>query len=90
MFYAHAQKQTNKHNSLALAALPIRASSGSLWTISYSCCFQPFLKEQLLLLLFLFHRLAYSHLRHHNFLISNTAFFLLQITTLPPLSVYLS
>lgn len=41
MFYAHAQKQTNKHNPLSLSltvSLPrhIWASCASLWTISFS------------------------------------------------------
>lgn len=40
MFYAHAQKQTNKHNSLASLSLSCClttfAPSASLWTISIS------------------------------------------------------
>ena len=93
MFYAHAQKQTNKHNSLSLSLflpLPrhIWASSASLWTICLSCCFQPLPWKN---------NCCYCSLSSRCFFFSlyrwlkttqlffNTAFSL--ITTLPPPSV---
>lgn len=75
MFYAHAQKQTNKHNFLSLAlslSLCCLATFGPppfLFGQSYSPSeWSSIPKEQLLLLLFLiFHlSLAIVYLRQHN------------------------
>lgn len=91
MFYAHAQKQTNKHNSLSLSLSCCLATFGPpplLFGQSHSPA--SIQKEQLLLLLCLLLlslSLFISHLRQHNSL--NTAF-LIHITTLPPSSACLS
>ncbi len=90
MFYAHAQKQTNKHNSLSfslsrLLSCHIWAFSASLWTISFSS-FYRIHKEQLLWLLWLLFSL-YLSLKTTQFLILH---FLFDITALPPPSVCLS
>ena len=84
MFYAHAQKQTNKHNSLSLSLSCCLATCGPP-----ALCFghspASFQKEHLLLLPFLLLPFLFIfHLRQHNSF--NTAF-LLHITTLPLPSV---
>lgn len=98
MFYAHAQKQTNKHNSLSLSLSHCLATFGppplSLDNLILMLFPDSLLKEQLLLQLFLVLLLLFlsiAHLRQHNSV--NTAFsffFLLHIMTLPLSSVCLS
>lgn len=79
MFYAHAQKQTNKQTQLSLSL--------SLWTLSFSSFYPE--RNNCCYFSVSFFPLLSSHLRQHNsaqYCIS----FLLHITTLPPPSACLS